>query len=43
MFLVDDEGEMLTNDVNSCFVHGKPQVIEPVLILKSPEDSGIDT
>ena len=38
MFLVDDEGEMSTNDVNARFVNGKPQAIESVLILRSPEE-----
>ncbi|KAL7467754.1 hypothetical protein ACHAXS_007988 [Conticribra weissflogii] len=38
MFLVDDEGEMSTTDVNARFLNGKPQSIESVLILRSPEE-----
>lgn len=38
MFLVDEEGEMSTTDVNANFVNGKPQAIESVLVMKSPEE-----
>ncbi len=38
MFLVDEEGEMGTTSVNASFVNGKPQSIESVLMLKSPEE-----
>mmetsp|Transcript_534 Transcript_534/g.765 ORF Transcript_534/g.765 Transcript_534/m.765 type:complete len:148 (+) Transcript_534:161-604(+) len=36
MFLVDEEGEMSTTDVNARFANGKPQAIESVLVMKSP-------
>jgi photosystem II protein len=38
MFLVDNEGEMSTSSVNASFVNGKPQAIESVLVMKSPEE-----
>ena len=38
MFLIDDEGEMTTTDVNANFVNGKPQAIESTLIMKSPAE-----
>lgn len=38
MFLVDEEGEMGTTSVNASFVNGKPQSIESVLMLKSPQE-----
>lgn len=38
MFLVDEEGEMSTTDVNASFVNGKPQSIECLYVMKSPED-----
>ena len=38
MFLVDNEGEISTNDVNACFINGKPQAIESVMILRSPDE-----
>ena len=38
LFLVDDEGEMSTNDVNANFLNGKPQNIEAKLVMKSPAE-----
>nr|QUE29377.1 PsbW [Erythrotrichia longistipitata] len=38
MFLVDEEGKLVTRDVNARFVNGKPQAIEAIYIIKSPED-----
>ena len=38
MFLVDEEGEMSTNDVNARFVNGKPCSIESTIVMKSPEE-----
>jgi photosystem II protein len=38
MFLVDDEGEMSTTDVNANFVNGKPQGIESTLVMRSPDE-----
>eukprot|EP00545_Synedropsis_sp_CCMP1620_P014602 CAMPEP_0119013196 /NCGR_PEP_ID=MMETSP1176-20130426/8127_1 /TAXON_ID=265551 /ORGANISM="Synedropsis recta cf, Strain CCMP1620" /LENGTH=148 /DNA_ID=CAMNT_0006966257 /DNA_START=74 /DNA_END=517 /DNA_ORIENTATION=+ len=38
MFLVDEEGEISTNDVNARFVNGKPQAIESVYVMSSPEE-----
>ena len=38
MFLVDEEGEMSTTEVNASFVNGKPQAIESLLLLKSPQE-----
>jgi photosystem II protein len=38
MFLVDSEGELSTTSVNASFVNGKPQAIESVLVMKSPEE-----
>lgn len=38
MFLIDEEGEMSTTDVNARFTNGKPQSIESVLLLKSPQE-----
>mmetsp|Transcript_27010 Transcript_27010/g.39500 ORF Transcript_27010/g.39500 Transcript_27010/m.39500 type:complete len:150 (-) Transcript_27010:115-564(-) len=35
MFMVDDEGEMSTMEVNANFVQGKPQSIESVVVMKS--------
>ena len=38
MFLVDEEGEMSTTEVNASFVNGKPQSIESLLVLKTPQE-----
>ncbi len=38
MYLVDEEGELVTRDVNARFVNGKPQGIEAVYIMQSKED-----
>lgn len=38
MYLQDEEGEIITRDVNAKFVNGKPQAIESIYIIKSPED-----
>lgn len=36
MFLIDDEGELSTTDVNARFANGKPQSIEATFVMKSP-------
>jgi len=38
MYLVDEEGTLETKDVNAKFINGKPQSIESVYIMKSPEN-----
>ena len=38
MFLSDDEGELMTTDVNAKFSNGKPQSIEATLVMKSPAE-----
>nr|QOS04523.1 photosystem II 13kD protein [Sarcopeltis skottsbergii] len=38
MYLTDEEGEMVTKDVNAKFINGKPQAIESIYIIKSPKD-----
>nr|YP_010903763.1 photosystem II protein psb28 [Hypnea wynnei]WCH56615.1 photosystem II protein psb28 [Hypnea wynnei] len=38
MYLNDEEGSMVTKDVNAKFINGKPQAIESIYIIKSPKD-----
>lgn len=38
MFMIDDEGEISTTDVNAKFSNGKPQAIESTFVMKSPEE-----
>ena len=33
MYLIDEEGEIVTRDVNARFVNGKPQGIEAVYVM----------
>ncbi len=37
MYLIDDEGTLETREVNARFVNGKPQAIESIYIMKTPE------
>ena len=37
MFLIDEEGVLETRNVNARFVNGKPDAIESIYIMKSPE------
>ena len=37
MYLLDEEGELVTRDVNAKFINGKPQAIESVYVIKNPE------
>ena len=38
MYLIDEEGILETRNVNARFINGKPQAIESIYIMKSPED-----
>lgn len=38
LFLIDDEGEMTTTDVNATFSNGKPQAIECRYVMNSPAE-----
>nr|YP_009398567.1 photosystem II protein W [Lophocladia kuetzingii]ARW67753.1 photosystem II protein W [Lophocladia kuetzingii] len=38
MYLQDEEGELVTTDVNAKFVQGKPQGIECIYIIKNPSE-----
>nr|YP_009093366.1 photosystem II protein W [Cerataulina daemon]AIR76039.1 photosystem II protein W [Cerataulina daemon] len=37
MYLIDEEGTLETRDVNALFLNGKPEIIESIYIMKSPE------
>jgi photosystem II protein len=37
MYLIDEEGILETRDVNARFINGKPESIEAIYIMKSPE------
>lgn len=38
MYLIDEEGEIVTREVKGKFINGKPTAIEAVLIIKSVEE-----
>jgi photosystem II 13kDa protein len=37
MYLIDKEGILETRDVNAKFINGKPDAIESIYIMKSPD------
>ncbi len=37
MYLIDEEGILETRNVNARFINGKPEAIESIYIMKSPE------
>ena len=38
MYLVDEEGQLVTREVNAKFVNGKPAALEATYTWKTPED-----
>lgn len=38
MYMIDEEGEIVTREVKGKFVNGKPEALEAVLILQSPSE-----
>jgi photosystem II protein len=38
MFMSDDEGELVTRNVNAKFINGKPAGIEAIYIINSPQE-----
>nr|QCI04543.1 photosystem II protein W [Apoglossum ruscifolium] len=38
MYLIDEEGQLITKDVNAKFINGKPKGIECIYIIKSPSE-----
>ena len=38
IFMIDDEGELSSTDVNARFANGKPQAIEATYVMKSPAE-----
>jgi photosystem II protein len=38
MFLIDEEGELMTRDVNAKFINGKPTAIEATYIMRSADE-----
>jgi photosystem II 13kDa protein len=38
MYLIDEEGEIVTREVKGKFINGKPEALEAVLIMGSPPE-----
>lgn len=38
MYLIDEEGEMVTREVKGKFINGKPEALEAILIMNSPDE-----
>lgn len=38
MYLIDEEGEIVTREVKAKFVNGKPQAVEALLVINSPQE-----
>ncbi|MBD0309026.1 MAG: photosystem II reaction center protein Psb28 [Microcoleus sp. T1-bin1] len=38
MYMIDDEGEILTREVNAKFINGQPAGLEALYIMKSPAE-----
>jgi photosystem II 13kDa protein len=38
MYLIDEEGEIVTREVKGKFINGKPEALEAVLIMSSPTE-----
>ncbi|MDX2215103.1 MAG: photosystem II reaction center protein Psb28 [Oculatellaceae cyanobacterium bins.114] len=38
MYLVDEEGELVTREVKAKFINGQPDALEAVYVMKSVED-----
>lgn len=38
MYMIDEEGELVTRDVLAKFINGKPDALEAVYIIKSPTE-----
>ena len=38
MYMVDEEGEIITREVKGKFINGKPEIIEAIYLMKSAEE-----
>jgi photosystem II protein len=38
MYLVDEEGELVTREVKAKFINGQPEAIEAIYLMKSPDE-----
>jgi len=38
MYMIDQEGEIITREVNARFVNGRPEALEAIYLMKSAEE-----
>lgn len=38
MYMIDEEGELITREVKAKFINGKPEALEAIYLMKSPEE-----
>ncbi|MBD2447920.1 photosystem II reaction center protein Psb28 [Nostoc sp. FACHB-152] len=38
MYMIDEEGEIITREVKARFINGRPEALEAVHIMKSPDE-----
>lgn len=38
MYMIDEEGEIITREVKGKFVNGKPEALEALVLMKTPEE-----
>lgn len=38
MYMIDEEGEIITREVKGKFVNGKPEALEAIHLMKTPEE-----
>lgn len=38
MYMIDEEGEIVTREVKAKFVNGQPSALETILLMKSPQE-----
>ncbi len=38
MYLIDDEGEIMTREVKAKFINGQPEALEAVVLIKSADE-----
>ncbi|MBD2570465.1 photosystem II reaction center protein Psb28 [Anabaena lutea] len=38
MYMIDEEGEIITREVKGKFVNGRPEALEAVYLMKTPEE-----
>jgi photosystem II protein len=38
MYMIDEEGEMITREVKGKFINGRPEALEAIYLMRTPEE-----